>query len=494
MHSRQSVVGLAVFGLIASPAALYFGTGLHPIWWLAWIAPIPVLLFASRASWRETFAVAALAWAIGDLNQWHYLHHVIEIPLVPTLLITILPGLIFAGDVLLYRRFLRTSTWRAALIVPSIWVFYEFVSESLSPHSTGGNISYSQMKFLPILQLASVTGIWGISFCLFLFASTVSVLLSGKQTKQSKLKLGTAAGLGFAIVLGFGSWRLHFTPLLRNTVEVGLLASDVRQNILTEQHADTIRLMRDYAAEAEKLALQGAKVVVIPEKIAVVLDSDLPEIDPLFTSVAAKTGASMVVGVIHPTPGGKWNEARLYVPDGTVRTYDKHHMLPSFESSFRPGIHRSVWQEPSGKWGITICKDMDFPGLSREYGNEGVGLLLVPAWDFDVDGWQHASMAILRGVESGFSMARAPKQGILTATDDRGRILAERVTTPAEPFTSLLARVPVGHDDTFYARFGDWFGWTDIGLALLLMATGMQRSRSSAMATRKLEDAPVVSP
>ena len=51
-------------------------------------------------------------------------------------------------------------------------------------------------------------------------------------------------------------------------------------------------------------------------------------------------------------------------------------------------------------------------------------LLLVPAWDFDVDGWLHGRMAILRGVESGFSIVRAPKQGILTVTDDRGRVLA----------------------------------------------------------------------
>ncbi|HEV7553597.1 MAG TPA: nitrilase-related carbon-nitrogen hydrolase, partial [Candidatus Angelobacter sp.] len=215
----------------------------------------------------------------------------------------------------------------------------------------------------------------------------------------------------------------------------------------------------------------GAKVVIIPEKIAVVLDSDLPEIDPLFTSVATKTGASIIVGVIHVTPSAKWNEARLYFPDATVRTYDKHHMLPSFESNLKPGTERVAWQEPSGKWGVTICKDMDFPRLSREYGNDGIGLLLVPAWDFDIDGWQHGSMAILRGVESGFSIARAPKQGILTITDDRGRILSEQVTSASVPFTSLLATVPVHHDSTLYARFGDWFAWINVGLLFVLLAS-----------------------
>jgi apolipoprotein N-acyltransferase len=473
---KQISFALAV---IASSIALYFGTGLQPIWWLAWIAPIPLLLLASRASLKSTFAVALLAWTIGNLNEWNYLHKVIEIPLIPTLLITVLPGVIFAADVLLYRRFLQTSIWRAALIFPSFWVCYEFLSESFSPHSTAGNISYSQMHFLPILQLASITGIWGITFCMFLFASTVSVLVSG-NAKQSKLKLVITAGLVFAIVLGFGVRRLHSTPSAENTVEVGLLASDLRQNILTEHHADTIRLMHDYAAEAEKLAAQGAKVVIIPEKIAVVLDTDLPEIDPLFTAIAVKSGASVIVGVIHSTPAAKWNEARLYFPDATLRTYDKHHMLPSFESNLKPGTDRVEWQEPSGKWGVTICKDMDFPRLSREYGNDGIGLLLVPAWDFDIDGWQHGSMAILRGVESGFSIARSPKQGILAVTDDRGRILAEQVTSVSVPFTSLVAAVPVHHDNTLYARFGDWFGYTNIGLlsALLVSMKWKDQTRS----------------
>jgi apolipoprotein N-acyltransferase len=332
------------------------------------------------------------------------------------------------------------------------------------------------MHFLPILQLASITGIWGITFCMFLFASAVGVLLS-RNGRIGKRNFAITVVIFFAIILGFGTWRLHSTPPEENTVKVGLLVSDLRQNILTEKHADTIRLMHDYAAEAEKLAARGARVVIIPEKIAVVLDSDLPEIDPLFTAVAVKTGTIVIVGVIHPTTGAKWNEARLYFSDGTVRTYDKHHMLPSFESNLKPGTERVEWREPSGKWGITICKDMDFPRLSREYGNDGIGLLLVPAWDFDIDGWQHGSMAILRGVESGFSIARAPKQGILAVTDDRGRILAEQVTSASVPFTSLLAAVPVHHDNTLYARFGDWFGYANIGLLLILLVSAKWQKR-----------------
>ncbi|MFZ0636342.1 MAG: nitrilase-related carbon-nitrogen hydrolase [Candidatus Acidiferrales bacterium] len=471
MDSKRNPFALAALALIASSAALYLGTGLRPHWWLEWVAPIPVLLLAPRVSRCLAFGVALAAWAAGALNEWQYVT-VLKIPLGVVLLIVLVPAVVFAADVLVYRGFLRTSPWRAALIFPSIWVFYEFASESLSPHSTAGNISYSQMNFLPVLQLASVTGIWGISFCVLLFASTVSVLLSADDHREEKRRLAIAVGFVLLVVLGFGTWRLHSTPPTQNTVVVGLLASDLQQNLLATNHDDTLRLMQEYASEAEKLAAQGAKVVVIPEKTAVVLNSDLPEVDALFSSAAEKTGASILIGVIHPTPGAKWNEARLYFPDGTIRTYEKHHMLPSFESSFKVGTEKTEWQEPSGRWGITICKDMDFPGLSRAYGNDGTALLLVPAWDFDVDGWLHGRMAILRGVESGFSIVRAPKQGILTVTDDRGRVLAEEDSKSA-PFASLLAAVPVRHDDTIYARFGDWFAWTNIAVMLALIGTAL---------------------
>ncbi len=476
MDSNRTPSALAL-AAPASAVAFYFGTGLHPIWWLAWIAPIPLLLLAPRVSRGRAFVMAFLAYAAGSLNEWYYFHRVLQMPLGISLTIVLVPALFFAAGVRLYRGALKNSAWRAALIFPSFWVFYEFASESLSPHSTAGNISYSQMNFLPVLQLASVTGIWGISFCLFLFASTVSVLLSGTSNRDEKRSLAIAVGLVLVAVLGFGAWRLHSTPA-SDTVMVGLVATDLPQNILPEAHADTLRLLREYADAAQKLASQGAKVVVMPEKVAVVLDSDLPEVDSLFESVATQTGTSVIIGVIHPTVNAKLNEARLYSPDGQIRTYEKHHMLPPFESSFKVGTDLIEWNEPSGRWGITICKDMDFPRLSRDYGNDGTGLLLVPAWDFVVDGWLHGRMGILRGVESGFSMARAPKQGILTVTDNRGRVLAERETSTA-PFASLLAAVPVSHDATIYARFGDWFAWANIVLFIVLIASMSLRRRSS---------------
>jgi apolipoprotein N-acyltransferase len=123
----------------------------------------------------------------------------------------------------------------------------------------------------------------------------------------------------------------------------------------------------------------------------------------------------------------------------------------------------------AGTLGVAICKDMDFTGLSRSYGNAGTGLLLVPAWDFVLDRFAHGHIAVMRGVEDGFGIARAARRGYLTVSDNRGRVLAETQSDSA-PFATLIADVPAVHDKTFYLRFGNWFAWvvlTVLGLALL---------------------------
>lgn len=466
----------ALVAAVTSAAAFYFATGLHPIWWLLWVAPIPVLLLAPRVSLRIAFFAAFIAYVLGGLNLWDYFHRLLSTPIPVILLIIGLPSLAFAAAVLVYRRMLRRSLWHAALVFPSFWVTCEFLNALTSPHGTAGNLAYTQMNFLPLLQIASVTGIWALSFCVFLFAATVAIVLGGQGTPAARLRLVAGVAIALVAVLGFGARRLNDKPATV-TVKVALVASDLKQNVLTESPADTLRLLREYSSQAETLAAQGAKAIVIPEKIAVLPDATLPEADALLQSTAKTTGSLVVVGVIHPTGIAKWNEARLYFPDGSIRTYEKHHMLPVYEGNLTVGTARTEWQDPTGLWGITICKDMDFPQLSREYGKDGTVLLLVPAWDFDVDGWWHGRMAILRGVESGFGIARAPKQGILTITDNRGRVLAERVTGSAD-FTSLIADVPVNHEATLYVRFGNWFGWANLLLLLMLVSTA-RHSRSA---------------
>ena len=151
---------LAVCAVIASSALFFFGTGPYPVWWLTWFAPLPVLLIAARIDARPAFGIAALSWFIGGLNMWRIDRSVLDFSLVVTLLLLILPACAFGLIVLAHRLFVRRGAlWQATLVVPILWVGYEYLMSVVPPHRPAANIGFTQMDRLPAFHLASVAGI-----------------------------------------------------------------------------------------------------------------------------------------------------------------------------------------------------------------------------------------------------------------------------------------------------------------------------------------------
>jgi len=480
--------GGAFLAAASTAVLVWFGTGLDPWWPLLWFAPLPLLLWASHATWRITALTAFLSWLLGSLNLWHYLHGVGHAPASILALFFGIPALVFALAVSLFRALLRRGNcWGAMLAFPASWVSFEYLQSAASVHGTAGSLSYSQLGFLPFLQLASITGPWGMIFLVLLFPATLAIGLHLRGPAPKQAFRIAVAGLGvIALALVFGAVRLAQRPPAQ-WVKVGLAASDQPGDVnVAPAGPETGRLLRRYAAEAESLAARGAQTVVLPEKLGVVADPDIAGADALFQSVAGKTKAVIVVGLIHVSPPVKYNQARVYAPGAEVRSYDKHHMLPAYEWMFTRGTALTLMHEPSGTWGVAICKDMDFTPLSRRYGEAGAGLMLVSAWDFGLDRAWHGHMAVMRGVESGFSVVRAAKQGNLTASDDRGRILAES-RSDAAAFGELVADVPVRHDTTLYLLLGDWFAW--VVMAIVAVTLMQAYGRREAPHTRRILDA-----
>jgi apolipoprotein N-acyltransferase len=457
----------------------YFGNGLNPLWPLMWIAPLPVLVFALRSKWWATAMVTVAAMLLGNLNMWSYFTKTLGMPVSVWVGIFLVASVVFAAGVLLFRVLvLRGAVWSGLAALPAVWVTSEYVRNLTTPHGSAGSLAYSQLRFLPFLQLASITGPWGMSFVLLLFPAAIAIGLHLRQTSPKHALQVAGAGMGVvAAVLVFGAVRLAMP--MTETARVGLITSDEKANSgVTDPGADTERLFRDYAREAQKLAANGAQAIVMPEKLGVTLEGKTAGTDAVLQSVAAQTGATIVAGVVHVDAPVKYNEARIYAPDSDVQRYDKQHMLPPFESNLKPGTTLTLLPRPHQKWGVAICKDMDFASPARLYGEAGTGLILVPGWDFVVDGSWHGHVAVMRGVEDGFSIARAAKNGFLTVSDDRGRIVGE-VSSSSAPFATLLVDVPTAHSSTVYQVLGDWFAWVAIALlAFVLLQVVRLRTRA----------------
>lgn len=467
-NAQRIVIALLV--IAATAVMVYFGNGLNPVWPLMWFAPLPVLWFGARSSWWEAAIAAFAAWMLGSLNMYRYFH----LLGIPWFRVFTGVALVVTIGVLLFRLMVRRrAAWNALVAFPAVWVSFEYLLNRTTSGGTAGSVSYTQLHFLPFLQLASITGPWGMSFVMLLFSSAVAVwvhLRSSDRGPARRVVIATLSLIGAVLI--FGAVRLS-QPAPGQKESVGLIASDQAGNVDTASAgSDAERLLRAYAGVVQELAAKGAEIVVLPEKIAVAAGPDAASLDGMLQSLADKTGATIVAGLVHIVAPDQYNEARVYTPGAAPLSYDKEHMLPPFESNLKPGVSRTLLHKSSATWGVAICKDMDFAQPSRSYGEADTGLMLVPAWDFNLDRSWHGHIAIMRGVEDGFSLVRVAKDGYLTVSDDRGRIVAE-TRSDAAPFATLIASVPTVHDDTLYLEWGDWFAWLTIAMLVMTAARAL---------------------
>jgi apolipoprotein N-acyltransferase len=323
------------------------------------------------------------------------------------------------------------------------------------------------------VQLAAVLGTSGITFLLLLVPSAVaSATLSMAARDRGRLAWTTAAAVTLA--LGYGAWRLVLEEPARASVTVGLVAADRPEQPARGGTDEGQRVVAQYAKASEALAARGAQVIVLPETILQLTDPGVAALQGRFAGLTESRGVTVAVGVDRLDPEGEANTAIAFLPGrGEPAVYAKQHLLLPPESRFRPGSELTLLDSRWGTLGLAICKDMDFPRLGRRYAERGASMLLVPAWDFTADGWLHSRMAVLRGVEGGFTVARAARGGRLTISDDRGRIIAEAASASA-PVASVLAEVRLRQAGTPYARLGDWFAWLAGGVFTLALVTAVR--------------------
>ncbi len=234
--------------------------------------------------------------------------------------------------------------------------------------------------------------------------------------------------------------------------------------------AEVERIWSQYEAHVAALAGQGARLVLLPEKIAVLSLTEAAALRQRMAKLAAANRVWLSLGVgIHD--GRKTNHQWLFAPDGRMAAdYVKHHMAPP-ERDFAAGSRFDVQAVDGTRYGLAICKDVHFAEIGRAYADLGAQALLVPAWDFGEDGEYAARLSAVRGVESGVAMVRASREGLLTITDAYGRVVAQKASAPL-PGAMLLGRVPAPLPGaTLYARTGDVFGWLCTAAAFLLAMT-----------------------
>lgn len=444
----------ALLAVALSALAWWFGSGTYPVWWVTWLAPLPVLWLAPRvrAPWAALAAFAA--YMAGGFNTWPYLHDHLEFPTPLIFAYIASVGVLMAACTLLFRRLLlRGHAVAAALSVPALWVAYEYINNLLSIHATFFNISYTQADALPVIQLVAVTGIWGVGFLLLLVPTVASLQLWPHEARRSRWTIAGFAVLALVAMLAYGGWRLQQAPT--SVVRIGLVSLKDR-GLRPLSSAEGEARQARYMDAMQRLVGEGAKILLIPEASFGTSSATVPA----FASLANERNVTVAAGIaFHFGASDARNMLSVFEPDATSpATYSKHHLLLGLEQ-FVPGDSFTML-DGKPRIGLAICKDMDFHDIGHAYAARRAQLLLVPASDFEVDGWLHSRMAVVRGVESGFAVARAARAGRLTLSDDRGRVVAEASSEQRD--AELVGDLPLRDTTTIYSRLGDWFAWLDL--------------------------------
>jgi apolipoprotein N-acyltransferase len=277
-NPAASVRWPAVATLLSTATLVWFGNGLTPWWPLMWLAPFPLFAFALRSRSGPTALVAFTAWLTGSTNLLGYFISQ-HIPLPVWLADFGGLSLSVALGVLIFRTLVLRGAIGSALIAPAaLWVSLDWARNAWTPHGTGADLAYTQLQFLPFLQLAALTGPWGMTFLLQLFPAAAAVALHLRKTNpQRALKVTALVGTVLLLVLSYGTFRLN-QPTPHQTIKVGLIASDTppKNGFIAEPGAEAQQVLTAYATQARQLASRGAQVIVLPEKIAVVPDSNAP--------------------------------------------------------------------------------------------------------------------------------------------------------------------------------------------------------------------------
>ena len=461
---RLDSVGKRFIAALASGVMLYFVVGLEPRWFIAWVAPIPLLLAAFQASAAETWLLCIVAVGAGFAGNFDY-YTKTSGPL-GAILIVLLQVFEWSMAVRFTRSVvLRTNHWLTIFAWPIAWAALDTLVSTFSPHGTIGSLAYTQMDASPLIQIASITGAAGIVFLFNLFPSAVAIaLFRGAKIKMPSVAYGLPIALIVAALI-YGATRLHNAKTV-GQLPVGLVAID--EFIGRETGQESAAAIWDrYADATAELASQGARVVVLPEKIAVLMVEEAGTRERQLAQVARKNQIYLVAGVGISEANGKRNRAWMFDPTGRlVAEYDKQHPVPGLEAEFARGDRFVVRDVIGYRAGLAICKDMHFAALGRGYGRERVNVVLEPAWDFYVDGWMSVRLAALRGLESGYSVVHSARDSFLSVSDRFGRVTDE-IRSRRLPGATLRADVPIGPaTPTPYARVGDVFGWICVAAGL----------------------------
>jgi apolipoprotein N-acyltransferase len=479
--------------------------------WLSWIAFMPLFLALRHLSFKNSFKIGLLTgcvhfgtltyWLVYTMGTYGHLPLYVSIPLL--FLLSIYLGLypaIFSAAVSLFFA----SPFIFMAFSPIVWVSMEYVRSLLFTGFPWGFLGYSQVDHLHLIQIADLSGVYGISYLIVQTNGILFLLygyLKGLHFKRAGISKQMAAGsilslvCLFTLVFTYGHFRIGSmdrTMAGRPVKTVSIIQGNIDQGIKWDpkfQSATT----RKYMALSGRVKPERPDLVVWPETATPFYFGYTAPLTQWVRNTIRELGTDFLIGTPSFIRKGDhteyFNSAVLIDKTGAITgKYDKVHLVPFGEyvplkkwlpfvnkivadiGDFSVGNKGKILPWGDNPIGILICYEIIFPELSRAMVRNHASFLV----NITNDAWygesgapyQHFDMAVFRAVENRRILVRSANTGISGFIDPVGRVISS-----SDLFTDavLTESIPMMDEMTVYTRYGDFFALGCIVLMGLYM-------------------------
>jgi apolipoprotein N-acyltransferase len=450
------------------------------LWPLSWIGFLPLFLLLEDKNPIKAFGWCYLFGLIFFISVLYWLIHV---TMLGWIILSIILALYFGlfGSVVSLSK--KIKDVYLVLFFPCSWVCLEFLRGSLFTGFPWALMGYSQYKNLLIIQIADITGVYGISFLVLLTNFVIYKLI---KNNNSSFKYMIWTIIIILLVSGYGYFKLN-----QKYKEKKFRVSVIQGNIPQEkkwQYQLRASILDKHLILSRQAAADNPDIIIWPEtSVPGELEQEPLLYNDIF-SLAKQLKADLLVGTVTSKEGDFYNSAVLISKYGLIKNrYDKLHLVPFGEYIPFPNIFGfvadiapaaignfefgkdyvifSLDKEKQITFSVLICFEDVFGYLARNSVRKGAKFLVNitnDAWfKKTVEPYQHLQSSVFRAIENRVWVVRAANTGVSCFISPRGEVVAtvKDETTGDEVFISGYKTHNISLEDkqSLYSRFGDLF-------------------------------------
>lgn len=468
------------------------------MFFMAWVAWLPLLVGIRQANWERGFKLGFITGFVFTLTSLNWIANnsgtsfwIASLSMIGSVSYLSLWYGLFGSIIARTGKNLGThGLW----LTPIFWVSIEFLY-SLQNYTLAFpwlSMAMTQNFAVPLLQLAEYGGIYAVSFWVLLMNTILFQLEFGKIPVKIQQLLWGSLALIIAGTFIFGAVRMKVVnEESSETIRVGIIQTnlDPHQKWVRSKKSQHVK---DIIAQSEKVIADSAVIVLWPESAIPAHLKYYPHFDRKIRNLAETNGISILTGALHHIEGGGeyrfYNSAFFYSPGMPVEIYSKRGLVPFAEriplvdkfpklkslnfgqANFEQGKEATVFpmgsREDVVDMGTMICYESANPYLFREFIQNDAELMSIitnDAWLGNSPGpYQHLAAGRLRAIEHRISIARSAQTGISALILPNGR-LAE--TIPLGEKGEIVYDAPIGLERTLYSKHGNIFALSIVLLA-----------------------------